>query len=297
METARCKAFLAAVETGSFTHAADQLHYTPSGVSQLVSALEHELNLTLLHRSKRGVSVTTDGETLLPVVREFLRQEERLYQVAGELNHLLTGTIRIYSYSSISTHWLPSVIRAFRDLYPQITVRLVEGTRDQADEWMENNIADLAFYSYIDGITHDWFPLADIPILAILPRSHPLANSSAYPLKNCSEESLILNSLGQDADINNMLRDNHITANVTLTTLENYSAVAMVEQGLGITLMNQLAAKGALFDVAQLPLDPPQHITVGIAVPSYHSATPAVREFVQFAMERIAATHRATSPR
>lgn len=287
METARCKAFLAAVETGSFTHAAEQLHYTPSGVSQLVSALEHELDLTLLRRSKRGVSVTTDGETLLPVVREFLRQEERLYQVAGELNHLLTGTIRIYSYSSISMHWLPSVTSAFRNLYPQITVRLVEGTRDQADEWLENNIADLSFYSYIDGITHDWFPLAEIPILAILPRSHPLANCPAYPLKNCSEESLILNSLGQDADINNMLRDNHITPNITLTTLENYSAVAMVEQGLGITLMNQLAAKGAFFDVVCLPLDPPQHITVGIAVPSYHSATPAVRTFVQFAIERL----------
>lgn len=287
METARCKAFLAAAETGSFTHAAEQLHYTPSGVSQLVNALERELNLTLLRRSKRGVSVTTDGEALLPVVREFLRQEDRLYQIAGELNHLLTGTLRIYSYSSLATHWLPPVIGAFHNQYPQVTLRMREGTRNQAEEWINQNIVDLAFYSYTDGIRHDWFPIAEVPILAVLPRSHPLADAPAYPLKNCSEESLILYSLGQDDDINNMLRDNHIHANVALTTLENYSALAMVEQNLGITLINQIAAQSCPFDVVQLPLDPPQYITVGIAVPSYHSATPAVREFVQFAMKRL----------
>ena len=52
MESARYKAFLAAVETGSFSRAAEQLNYTPSGVSQLVTALENELNVTLLHRTK-----------------------------------------------------------------------------------------------------------------------------------------------------------------------------------------------------------------------------------------------------
>ena len=47
METARCRAFLAAAETGSFSKAAEALSYTPSGVNQLVTALEKELESVL----------------------------------------------------------------------------------------------------------------------------------------------------------------------------------------------------------------------------------------------------------
>lgn len=58
METARCKAFLAAAQTGSFTRAAEQLNYTPSGVSQLVSALEKDFGFPLFLRGKKGVVLT-----------------------------------------------------------------------------------------------------------------------------------------------------------------------------------------------------------------------------------------------
>ena len=61
METARGKAFVAAVETGSFSRAAERLGYTTSGVSQLVSALEQELGFPLLIRGSRGVTLTDNG--------------------------------------------------------------------------------------------------------------------------------------------------------------------------------------------------------------------------------------------
>ena len=50
METARCRAFMVSAEAGSFTRAAEQLNYTPSGVSQLVTAFENELGFALLRR-------------------------------------------------------------------------------------------------------------------------------------------------------------------------------------------------------------------------------------------------------
>ena len=83
MESARCRAFAAAAETGSFTKAAEKLDYTPSGVCQLVNALEKELGFPLLLRDKKGVKPTVDGEKLLPVVLDLLSQEERLGQLAA----------------------------------------------------------------------------------------------------------------------------------------------------------------------------------------------------------------------
>ena len=71
METARCRAFLAAAETGSFSKAAEALSYTPSGVNQLVTALEKELGFPVFRRNTKGVTLTENGELLLPAVREF----------------------------------------------------------------------------------------------------------------------------------------------------------------------------------------------------------------------------------
>ena len=58
METARYRAFLFAAETGSITKAAEELSYTPSGVSQLIQAFENEIGVKLLHRS-RGIKLYT----------------------------------------------------------------------------------------------------------------------------------------------------------------------------------------------------------------------------------------------
>ena len=85
METARCRAFLQAAETGSFSRAAEKLNYTPSGVSQLVTAMEETVGFPLLHRSRKGVRLTEAGERLLPAVRAFLQQDARIEQIAGEI--------------------------------------------------------------------------------------------------------------------------------------------------------------------------------------------------------------------
>lgn len=111
METARCRAFLAAAETGSFSKAAEALSYTPSGVNQLVSALEKEFGFPLFRRNTKGVSLTENGELLLPVIRKFLRQEDRIFELSAEMNGLLIGSVNIAAYSSIATHWLPAMCR------------------------------------------------------------------------------------------------------------------------------------------------------------------------------------------
>ena len=72
MDTARCRAFVAAAESGSFTKAAEILNYTTSGISQLVTTLESDFDLILLERTRKGVKVTDAGEKLLPVIRAFL---------------------------------------------------------------------------------------------------------------------------------------------------------------------------------------------------------------------------------
>lgn len=287
MESARCKAFMYAADTGSFTKAAERLNYTPSGVSQLVGALENETGLTLLRRTRKGVTLTPDGEILLPAVREFLEKENRIYELAAEVKGLLVGSVTIAAYSSISTHWLPEVIRDFEQDYPQIEIRLMEGIRQEVTRWLDEKKADIGFLSYQEPMPYEWTPLDYDEMLAVLPKDHLYASKESYPLINCETDSFIMPAFGRDDDVVSLFERNGIKLNIHFTTLENFATMAMIEKGLGMSVMNNLITEKWNCDIVKIPVDPPSRITLGLAVPSYKQASPAVKRFIKYAVERL----------
>ena len=287
METARCRAFLAAAETGSFSKAAEALSYTPSGVNQLVTALEKELGFPVFRRNTKGVTLTENGELLLPTVREFLRQEDRIFELSAEMNGLLIGSVTIASYSSIATHWLPAVIRAFQQDYPQIRIKLMEGIWQEVSKWLDDRAADIGFFSYQEGMPYDFIPLAEDPMLALLPKDHPLAQGETYPLENCKYDRFIMPALGCDDDVEALFAKNGIEPNVQFTTLESLSVMSMVEQGLGMSVMNKLITEKRICDIVMLPIDPPSQITLGVAMNSKADVSPAVKMFLKYAVRML----------
>ena len=288
METARCKAFLYAVETGTITGAAEKLNYTASGVSQLIQAMEKELDLKLLHRNKKGVAVTEAGELFVPVVREFLRQEEAIAQLASDVHGLSVGTVTIASYPSIATHWLPKVIRKFQQNYPNIEIQIMEGIRQEVDQWLGEKKADMAFTSYKTPMPYEWIPLADDPMVALLNKSHPLANADKYPIRNIvNEDVFIMPALGSDADVKPLLEKYGLDPEMDLRTGETFPVIAMVEQNIGMSIVNKLITERLEFDGAKVPIDPPNNITLGIAVNSLKSASPAARKFIDVAVDTL----------
>ena len=290
METARCRAFLAAAETGSFSRAAEVLRYTPSGVNQLVSALEKEVGFSLFSRSTKGVALTANGQLLLPVIREILHQEDRLFELSAQMNGLLIGTVTIAAYSSIATHWLPAVIRAFQQDYPHVEIKLMEGIWQEVSQWLEERTADIGFFSYQENMPFEWIPLAEDPMVALLPRSHPLAEASCYPLENCEQDSFIMPALGCDDDVEALFARNRVRPNIRYTTMESFSVMSMVEQGLGVSVMNRLITEKRICDVAMIPIDPPASITLGAALHSHTEASPAVKMFLKYAVRMLTRT-------
>ena len=290
METARCRAFLAAAETGSFSRAAEVLRYTPSGVNQLVSALEKEVGFSLFSRSTKGVALTANGQLLLPVIREILHQEDRLFELSAQMNGLLIGTVTIAAYSSIATHWLPAVIRAFQQDYPHVEIKLMEGIWQEVSQWLEERTADIGFFSYQENMPFEWIPLAEDPMVALLPRSHPLAEAPCYPLENCEQDSFIMPALGCDDDVEALFARNRVRPNIRYTTMESFSVMSMVEQGLGVSVMNKLITEKRVCDVAMIPIDPPASITLGAAFHSRTDASPAAKMFLKYAVRMLTRT-------
>ena len=94
-------------------------------------------------------------------------------------------------------------------------------------------------------------------------------------------------ALGRDDDVVDLLNRYSIKPNIKFTTREDFSAIEMISQGLGMTVLNELITRGWNCSAVMLPLTPPESITLGIALPSLTSAPPAVRKFVEYAAKRL----------
>lgn len=287
MDILKCKAFVTAADEGSFTAAGKIMGYTPSGISQLVSAAEKEFGFSLLVRKSNGVVLTREGEYLYPLVMDYIEKENAIYKAATELSGMYKGNVMIATYSSIASHTLPPIIKEFSDLHPSINIQIEEGTKNRIEKMAASGKADLAFMSRPSNSALLWIPFGEDRMVAVLPKEHPCAGWETFPLQRVKGERLIMPSEGDDADVRELFRRNGIVPNIGLTTLENYTAINMVEGGLGICVMNEGITRYWQTNTVIIPVDPPSSIELGIALPSLETAAPAVREFVLFAAEKL----------
>ena len=125
MNIQKYMAFIKTVEYGSFTRAAGVLSYSQSGISRMINDLENEWNVSLLERGRAGVRLTSDGLKLLPFAQNVCNEYQKLQAQADELNGLQSGLIRIGTFSSIATYWLPNIIKEFQKDYPNIDYELL----------------------------------------------------------------------------------------------------------------------------------------------------------------------------
>ncbi|MBR0307558.1 MAG: LysR family transcriptional regulator [Mogibacterium sp.] len=289
MDVLKCKAFVAAVDEGSLTGAGKVLGYTPSGISQLISAMESEFGFSLLIRKSNGVVATREGEYIYPLAVEYIDKESEIYKAATELSGMYKGNVMIAAYSSIAAQTLPQIIKDFTDLHPSINIQIEEATKNRIEKMVASGKADLSFSSRLSNPSYVWIPFAEDRMVAVLPRSHRDAGFQKYPIDRCKKENLIMPSEGDDADVRELFKRHGIVPNIRLTTLENYTAINMVEKGLGICIMNEGITRHWKTGTVILPVDPPSSIELGISLPSLEAAAPAVKEFVCFAAEKLGA--------
>jgi DNA-binding transcriptional LysR family regulator len=287
MENNKCKAFIECIERGSISAAADSLGYTPSAISQLITSLEKELGLKLLVRSQKGVKPTSEGETLLPAFRSYIAREQDIYQIASELKGVVKGNLSIAAYPSVATNWLPEIVRRFKSEYPGIHINIRESIRENMFQNFEQNTADMGIMVYSEPMPYEWIPLIEIPVLAALPEDHPLAGAEKFPIKECENSDFILGSWGREVEILDILEKNDTHPEIKYTTYDTPATLAMVRMGLGISLVNELSARYWNEHLVKLPLDPPQTVTFGVAVPSREHMTNAAKKFLQFAIDFI----------
>lgn len=276
------QAFLQTVEDGSFTRAGEHLGFTQSAVSRMIRDLEEELDLCLLERGRGGVRLTSDGEALLPYVRDLCRSHQRLLDEASSLNGMQSGLIRIGTFSSVATHWLPEIIRSFQQDYPRIDYELLLGDYTEIEQWVLEGRVDLGFIRLPASSQLDTIFLENDELMAILPEEHPDAELSSVPVEHLTHEPFMLLEKGARAEISEIFDRHHLTPNVHFTTWDDYAVMSMVEKGLGLSILPSLILKRIPYRIVAKPLDPPAYRKIGVALRDRKNLSLAVRTFLDY---------------
>ena len=131
MDERRLRYFLAVVDEGGVTRAADRLHVAQPSLSQALRALETELAVELFHRVGRGVRLSPAGEALLGPARQILRAIDEARSTIAGVRELETGTIELAALATLAVDPMATLIGAFRERHPRVQVRVIEP--DSAD--------------------------------------------------------------------------------------------------------------------------------------------------------------------
>lgn len=118
------RAWVAVIDTGSITSAADRLSQTTSGISRALSRLENKLQTTLLHRTTRRIALTEEGSIFLEHARNILASVEHAEEHIALRKNTPSGKLRINAATPFMVHVILPLVAEFRAIYPHIQLEL-----------------------------------------------------------------------------------------------------------------------------------------------------------------------------
>lgn len=281
----RYEIFLKVAECGNITKCAQSVHYTQAGISHAIAALEKETGLTLFARTARGVTLTENGRRLLSSIQALVNDQHALTQAINQIGGVVAGTLRVGTFTSVSMQWLPRLIQNFTARHPGVEFDLQAGDYDQITEMLMAGKVDCGFLAAPAHEGLEFFPLYRDPMLAFLPKGHPLARKRSLTLDDLLDEELIIPAQGSDNDINAVLKATEKPANIRYVLNDDFSVLSMVEGGLGVAIMPELILKSCKSYPVARPLSPKRYRTIGIASLPKGGISMLAQTFIDFLVE------------
>ncbi|MDE6748074.1 MAG: LysR family transcriptional regulator [Lachnospiraceae bacterium] len=264
MDLEKMKTLLCVLEQGSLSAAAEVMGYTPSGISRMMASLEEELGFALLIRTREGICPTKECEQMLHVIRNFVRSGNDCLLMAGKINGMEVGHVIIGTAYSAFYRKLADLIKSFHEKYPGIKVEIISGYSTELLEKLKSHQLDLCIISKRDEVS-GWIPICNDPMMAWVPKDHPLAKETGVPVEAFANEKYIDTYPNADIDNAHIFSELGIIPNTLFFTKDSYATWQMVDAGLGISMNNNLNSKEWRGNVKVLPLIPEQIIEIGIA--------------------------------
>ena len=282
-------AFVKTVETGSFTRAAQALDYAQSSISKMVADLETEWGMTLLERSKSGVCLTSAGEQIMPFLRKVLQDHQELEGQISRMNGIETGIVRIGTFASVAINWLSNIFAALQKDYPGIGYEMLLGDYDEVEHWIGEGRVDCGFLRLPTRKNFDTILLKQDEYKLVLPPGHPLAEQETVAVEELNGLPFLLLEHGGKTEVSDLLERCGVKPDIRFTTWEDFAIMAMVERGMGVSILPDMILRRIPYRLEIRSLQTPYYRPIVLAMKRGLHPAPAVRKLIEYLPFREAA--------
>jgi LysR family hydrogen peroxide-inducible transcriptional activator len=239
---------VALADTRHFGRAAERSFVSQPTLSAQLKKLEEYLGVQLIERAPKRVALTAAGEEIVDRARRILEASDEIIELARGHRDPLAGRLRLALLPTIGPYLLPNVAAKLRKQLPRLELMLYEYQTDTMLEKLHSGEIDvgiLALPVAMDGL--DSHVLYKEPFTVAMPSHHRLAGRGSIKVEDLSHETLLLLEDGH------CLRDQalEVCSGTDVHEKQDFRATSietlrqMVAAGVGITLLPELAGRGA----------------------------------------------------
>jgi len=275
------KIFVEVVNNGNnITLTSQKLYISQPAVSKAIKNIETELNIQLFNRDKKtGLKLTPVGEQILFHTRSLLHEEEEIYQIANDENHLLSGTLRIASIPFHTYSLIGKSIKIFKQRFPYVNIKYDEVTTKQVKEKVSQYEVDLGMTVY----PFDEFETIKLYDDSMIAFSKKNINIKEFDFSQLDTNVKVCQS-GLEV-IQPVLEDRNL---FHIEQFEIYSSPmtvkVFVDEGLGIGIVSKSFIEN-IEDYHIYPVKPSISSDAAIIFNDYDNLTPAAKEFIKIIIE------------
>jgi DNA-binding transcriptional LysR family regulator len=281
--------FVAVADHLGFSRAAQSLDISQPALSRQIKLLENELGVRLFDRVGRRTMLTAAGADLLDRGRALLHESESIKGRAAELAGGSRGLLRLGATPHAYESFVSRLLARFRCENPQIEITLIEEGAADLVEAVKLGSIHVAVASLPVGTGLEGRPLFPFGVVAVVPRSHPLASRKSVDVTQLASHPLLLMSR---SFLTRQLFDGacqslHVTPKVVLESSSAQSLVALAENGQGVAILPSTVRLGS----ARQRVIPLQHsgkplgLWMSVIWEAKRYLTPAATSFIQVAYE------------
>ena len=232
--------FASVARLGSFSRAAEALHLTQPAVSIQVRQITESIGLPLFEQSGREIRLTAAGQELLRTARELDDSWNRFESAVDALKGLKKGRLRV-ALVTTAKYFLPRMLGAFCQRYPDIEIELEVANRARIIERLRANEDDLYIMSFppeeLDVVAT---PFLDNPLVVVAPAAYPLP-AGPLSLADLAPHPFLLRETGSGTRkaVDRHLAANGLTLKVKLALGSNEAIRDLVASGMGLAILSR----------------------------------------------------------
>ena len=261
IELRHLRYFIAVAEELHFGRAAARLNISQPPLSQQIQILEQQIGARLFARTNRSVSLTAAGRQFLADSRHILSLVDDAAARASRLHHGETGELHIgFTSSAPFIKAVSDTLSTFRRRYPDVHIQTREtNTREQIVPLNEGAL-DLGLMRNTQlPETLVWERVLREPLLAMVPRDHPLASQPRVSLRELAREPFVFFDphvgTGLYDDILGLLRRYDLTPTIAQEVGEAMTIIGLVAAGLGVSILPASFRRVQLSEMCWLPIE------------------------------------------